>query len=241
MAQVHPWRELLGAGCALLLVTAIPAAAATLQMDWNGCGTGIHDVHVQPGGAYALYASVTGQTEPHRGYRLTVQLQSAQGDLPDAWRFDPAGCQGTAHFTAEFSAPNVFFRCPDFANAPISSGTTFFDFNGSSASFGVLHDYAPDQTDVNPGQRYFIAHFVFDQSNAAIGVDEVPATCDNLQAAMCLHVTEAAYIGIDGIEHPWSVVPDYLTAEGVGIAPGNCLATPAKASTWGLIKAQYRL
>src|SRR5689334_15925053 len=102
----------------LLLGVVANGAIADPVVDlyWNGCAGPI-DRAVVTGDKPELYISVLGQSQTTIGYTINLRLLTASGgsglQYPDAWRFDPAGCEPFGSLQAGQDAPPpVAVSCP---------------------------------------------------------------------------------------------------------------------------------
>jgi hypothetical protein len=264
----HPRSGLVPAiATALLVLSALPAATAPqVDLSWDSCSPLVTARKPVPGETVVdLYVSVTGLEQAHKGYVANVvftgnspcrQIMAA----PDAWRFDPEGCQATLG-TISFTAPSK--TCPPLhGNAPLLFTVQDFhvdeqDLSGAMVAFGAAaypqHVQVPD-----PNQRYVMMRIRFDLGDAVEGPGEPGLTCGGLETPMCFSLrTGYQYtvqgecgIGIVGTEVNFVNTSD----QQVGIAPGQWYAsfglepgssmkcfefTPARPSTWGEVKARY--
>src|SRR5206468_2251922 len=98
------------------------AAPGLVQMSWTGCNTTpITDIAFTAGQAtpLALMAFVTNMSDPTQSYQVQILYgNSATKTVPDAWRFDPSGCEGSAFVVLNhLPPPAVAKTCPAFQNA----------------------------------------------------------------------------------------------------------------------------
>ena len=84
---------------------ALPAHAQTVDLSWNTCSPIVTSKIAPEGALVSFYASITGQSEGHKGYELWWLVGNASQALPDAWRFDGAGCTASA-FAYNSRAPH---------------------------------------------------------------------------------------------------------------------------------------
>jgi hypothetical protein len=229
---------------ALSLIPAARAhAAATLALTWDSCTGPVDRVSSGPG-PYSLYASVVGPNEPHKAYEVWVAIGDSQGLVPDAWRFDEAGCQGTARATVDHLPPaaeaaacpalqgdlqSLQIRAVDLWPAAFGLPTTLLRVVLASA-----YPAGVQNPDLN--QRYFLARFAFDHTRSVDGPGIPGASCGGFETPMVLRDFRGAYLTTDGVEVPFV---------GVGTATArfnsaNRVALPVHPVTWGAIKSQYR-
>ena len=92
-----------------LLVSGVSQAAdGTVSMSWTSC-TGPVDIAASPV-ITNLYITVTGMDVPHKAYDVRFLYGSATQQVPDAWRFDAAGCEGPTLIQQNLSSKS----CPGF-------------------------------------------------------------------------------------------------------------------------------
>src|SRR5687767_2543708 len=101
MAEFHPCvRPVLQAVLVGVGLIATPALAAhgTLSLSWDTCSPVVANLESPVAGPVSLVASVTGNDQTHSGYFIRFFVHGVGGPLPDAWRFDLAGCQTGGQF-----------------------------------------------------------------------------------------------------------------------------------------------
>jgi hypothetical protein len=214
--------------------------AGTVELLWGGCTSPVvtHQV-VQPGGLYGLYARVR-DPEANQGYRFSLRLRTAgPSSIPDAWCFDAEGCHDTKEFQAYARGPAAYGKCPpDLPGAQSSIESSLFSYDATSgtATFGVVHDYAMMPARVG---AYHVAMFHFSHFGS-VPSEPGAGECGGLSDLVCFMVERADYLDENGDPHPWTVVDPVVSAAGPGVSPDGCLAVPARASTWGRLKASFR-
>jgi hypothetical protein len=234
----------------LLGVVANGAVAdPVVDLSWNGCAGPI-DRAVAAGDKPELYASVLGQSQTSIGYTIKLRL-STPSVYPDAWRFDPSGCEPFGTFQAGQDAPPpVAVSCPPLhGSVPSSLGKTFsYDGVNDAAAIEISVGYPGNLGQGNPGatnpsQRYHLAVVRFDMTKGVTGPSSPAGFCGGLEKPMCITVTSAQWGDPAGVLHSWTLGNSSLTANDPqnsshcpGIGP-----TAAQRSTWGSIKSQYRL
>ena len=112
-------RRLLTTVLALAFVAAAGAShAQTVDLSWDNCTPIVTNKDTAlPGGPLSFFASVLGQTTPHQAYQVWWLVGDANAQLPDAWRFDAAGCNG-GFITYNDQPPTLMAKsCPPFVPA----------------------------------------------------------------------------------------------------------------------------
>ena len=236
---------------AIALALANPCAAADGLVDfsWNACAPVVQDVSSNAPGPFSLYISVLGFDQPHQAYETTFIYGDADGLVPDAWRFDPAGCQGSSFITINHLAPAVVAKaCPTFQGnlasvqvkdvAFVPPGDQGTGYLATNLRVSLFDAYPPGILSTNAGTRYFLERVVFDHTYSVYGAGTPGETCGEWQIPMTFKIIRANYLTLppEGLEIPF----------GRNIAPGQPLyvtfntQTPARPTTWGAIKHQYR-
>ena len=240
----------------LLALATIPAPAGAVpaaSISWDGC-TGPSDKAMLPGQTVSIYASVLGHSEPHRGYYVPLMLYTGYGPLPDAWRFDVAGCQGSPRLAIDHLAPaEVAAVCPSFQGTlpSFQLKECEYDFLRGFASTYLAVAYPNgglgNTTQVNPAQRYFLGRWKFDHSISVAGAGTPGQSCGSFEGQLCiasisLNNNAASWVTPDNVEHAWAFQSEFVTTNGHVGCPGTdrTWPIPAQSATWGAIKNQYR-
>jgi hypothetical protein len=216
-------------------------ADGAVSINWDSCTGPINKTIVA--GANNLYESVLGQSLPHQAYQVQLGLYSP-GGLRDAWRFDPAGCQGSSFITINHLAPAAVVKvCPTFQGTAQSVQVKDYSYDSLTgrARLALYNAYPPSNTtQIVPTQRYFLGQIIFDHSFSVAGATDPGNTCGGLEVPVCIVVTSASWLDPAGAEFPWTVAQGYVTAND----PTNSTQCPgptaARATTWGNLKNQYR-
>ena len=232
---------------ALALAVPVHAADGVFNLNWDNC-TGPIDRTITADNLNSLYCSVIGHDVPHKAYDVKVIYgNGTTRGVPDAWMFDAAGCQGSSFITLDHLAPAAVVKtCPSFM-PPIQS----LQIKDVSLIAGTLPPY--DATlmritlansypfavgeNVNPATRYFLARFLFDHTFSVNGATTPGVDCGGLETSMCFATANASYLTLDGQEIFFAQGGNrVVSAQGAS----GCTPSPAKSSTWGAIKSQYR-
>lgn len=238
------------AAVAILGATASTSFAQSVSLTWDTC-VGPIDKAVTPGSIAQANISVLGQTASHKAYDVRIMMISP-GGVRDAWRFDAVGCQGSALIELQHLPPAAISKaCPAFmgTSAPSLQIKDFSLFDPLTGKMrGVIANSYPNGWGagstaggvVNPATRYFLGGFKFDETFGVFGPTDPGNTCGGLEVPVCAHLTNAAWLSLDGIESQWAVASEYITSNdpnNTSRCPG---ATPAQSTTWGSLKSQYR-
>jgi hypothetical protein len=237
--------KLITAWFAVSSLAAISAHAQTVDLSWDNCAPIATNKVLPEGAPVTFYASVTGQSEGHAAYEIWWLIGDSQQSLPDAWRFDGAGC--TASLFAYNSRPphELQSSCPPFAaNTQPQYPMSVFQLASSTvlpvpstAGIGMFVISYPNKVmSADPGMRYHLVQFMHDFTYASIG-ETTPDACGGFGNTMTIQLmpNKVNWLDVNGVERRWSVGNGTLTFQGV-----SRNTVPAVAATWGSIKGQYR-
>ncbi len=236
------------AGIASLLFFALapwagPALAAdgVISMSWDTCVGPTRRDNSGPA-AYSLYLSVLGIDQLHKAYDVRLIYGNDVNTVPDAWRFDGPGCQGSSMATIDHLAPPADIKaCPTFMQAStpalqvkdIGFSPPSDPYETTLMRVVLANRYPNGVTTVNPATRYFLARFVFDHTRSGAGAGAPPETCGGFEQVITFRLTNGSYLTLDGIEIPFGRDGFQVVAVFNGV-------TPARTTSWGAIKGQYR-
>jgi hypothetical protein len=231
----------------------VPIAGGTVRLSWDSCSPLVFDKTMNPG-PVQIVASVIGQSTPHQAYQVwIVARQNGSVVLPDAWRFDAAGCQAGRASVSSTPEPPLAASCPPFVPAGVQMleiklvqiappGLGLF---GEWIN-GLLAVAYPAGVTPDPDVRYHLATFTFDHTFSVPGSATEAGTCGGLDAQMCIAAVpwKVTWLDLQGQEWQFNGVDQAnvglysLTANDPnGLCNG---VIPARPTTWGAIKAQYK-
>ena len=243
---------------ALLLVVAsaaatpLPASATpTVDLSWNECSPIVPTLERGAPGPITLFASVVGQDQGHMAYQVFLYLDSPPPFfvLPDAWRFDADGCQGSSRVEIRHvPTATVVKACPAMQGPQpgIQIKEYTFDPLVSRARCVLATAYPPGVESPNPAIRYFLMAVVLDHTNSVTGGGTPGVTCGGFERDVvidfdpncvgigCGHTPNPIWLDLQGNEHEFAIGNGSLRF------CGSCEPVPAAASTWGMIKGRYR-
>jgi len=229
---------------AVVGMAATSASAQTISLSWDTC-TGPINKSILPGSTATLFASIIGQATPHSGSQVWILLGAgANGPMRDAWRFDPAGCQGSSFITIDHQAPAAVAKtCPTFSQT--AAGVQIKDYSydplTGKCQAVMANGYGAGVTTVNPATRYFLAGFTFNFLYGVNGPADPAVACGGLEVPVCAHITTASWISLaDGVEHPFTIAQEFVTSNDPNNSTGCPGATPTRPTTWGSLKNTYR-
>ena len=235
---------LVATGLTVSLV-AFPGLAHTssvVSMDWGlGCSNGPLDVSYL--GYPLLMTWVVGQDRPQRAFELQfVVRRTFVGGVPDAWRFDAAGC-ASDRMAFEWENPAMPKVCFFLGGAGVTSamGTREYDPDAGVERLGWRMEYDPATSRTNPSAPYRLVWMVIDWYGFVPGPSDPPANCSGIDEPVCIALASATWTDPDGAVHAWTIATPWATVNAASLGgAAACMATPAQRATWGTIKAQYR-
>jgi hypothetical protein len=227
----------------LAIAGASQAAVGTVDLSWDACSPVVVDKASAAQGVYSLYASELGNDILTKAYEVRVLYADDTQAVPEAWQFNPAGCQGTPLVTMQHLAPaSVVKSCPSFQQSTQSlqikdiAYTPPSDPNPTTTMRIVLANSYPAGATAIGTQRYFLMGVQFDHLFSVVGAGTPGETCGGFEKSICFKLTRAAFIDANGDEVQFSRGNQVVTFNGAAA----CVAVPARSKTWGQIKGQYR-
>jgi hypothetical protein len=241
----------------LTVATLGHAANGVVELTWGTTCTPIVQDITPTAAPTSMMASVTGNDQTHNSYQVRFLIGDATHNVPDAWRFDAAGCQGAPFITINHLPPGSAAKtCPAFQGTNPSIQIKDYSFvapGGQYASTlirGVCANTYPAGFTSLAATRYFLTQFIFDHTSSVNGAGSPGVTCGGFETPMCIVLLQGdrsnqtqggttSFITLaDGLEHPFdpSLTNYWLATHG----QGACQGTPVENKTWGQIKSQYR-
>ena len=231
----------------LFLLAVVPPAIAApqLSLTWDTCVGPIDKTAVDPG-VYTLNASLTGLDVPTKAYQVWISYGDAALQVPDAWRFDAFGCQTEANISINnLPSPAISKVCPALQGTVPSLQIKTTDlwppvFNVPTTLMRSLlaNAYPEGNPVVDPSTHWFLAGFRFDHTYSIVGPTVDPNSyCGGFETSICFRVQIASYLTLDDVDHPIDGIGAVVATFNGG---AGCGPVPARPSTWGDIKAQYR-
>jgi len=241
----------------LSVATLGHAANGVVDMTWGLTCTPIVTDITPTAGPTSMIVSALGNDQTHNAYQVRFLIASTTRTIPDAWRFDAAGCQGTSFITINHLPPATASKtCPAFQGANPSIQIKDYSFIQNSPDYpstevrGVLANTYPAGATSLPATRYFLAQFIFDHTFSVVGATTPGADCGGFETAMCLALLTGPRVGgegttsylrlADGVEVPFDPGQTWLSTHGATASCDQPGSVPAKDATWGQIKSQYR-
>src|SRR5262249_47177909 len=142
-------------------VCAVGAAldsGAYIRLSWGTCSPQVSQQNFQGPGVYTLVASARGVPLPNSGHDTQITITP---DVPDAWRFDDAGCQGTGRLNLKAEALGA--DCPAMIGTNPLVITSYYLEPGSA---GLRLAISYDRMVTDPNQRYVLWKIGFDHTHS---------------------------------------------------------------------------
>ena len=239
-------------GMAVLALLAVAgksdAANGTINMTWD-TGVGAIDKTGAPGGAgitYEIFMSVLGIDQLHKAYDVRMIYGDASQNVPDAWRFDAVGCEGSSLVTLDHLPPAAVSKaCPAFmqTSAPslqikdVSLSPNTDPYATTLMRCVLANSYPNGVATINPATRYFLAGFKFDFTFGVTGPSDPGNTCGGMETPVCFKMSNSRWLDLNGIESAFDRASAAISVSWQGA--GACAAVPARPATWGQLKNQY--
>ena len=233
------------------LAVTVALAASTdahghdLSMSWRSCFAPLttHEQVSPGGGFYTLSVSVAGQGL-HHGYEVRLRVTSPDGDgaLPDAWRFDAAGCQLPTAFEG-FTYVPVFTRCSELAGAVQRTEALTYEYEPETASALITMRvvYGASHTPAASARPRIAAYIRFHHGDSQVGPTVEGESCGGLERAVCIEDAGSGYLDDSLTLWPWSDGSVFATASTSSTPPEGCPpVVPVKRQSWGSTKVHYR-
>jgi hypothetical protein len=218
------------------------ATNGTVDLSWDQCSPVIVDKTSTGPGPFTMIASESGLDQALTGYEIRVIYGDANQFVPEAWQFNAAGCQGSGFVTLNQLPPAALSKvCPPLQGAAASLQIKDVAFTPPSDPYAtttmriVLANAFPSGN-TPTGGRYFLMSAVFDHTFSVAGPGTPGSTCGGYETPICFKLSVSTWADINLVLNSFDRGNSVLTFNG-GAA---CAGVPARASTWGSIKGQYR-
>lgn len=225
----------------LALLAPRASAAPEVRLDWNDILCADTPLDASPGAT--LGAFVIGQDQPQQAYELHFRCgRTGPAGVPDAWRFDAAGC---AHdrLAIEWLVPAAVKSCPALPGSGLATAlrAVTYDEGAGRERIAFRLDYPGVSSSTDPTARRILAWLVMDLGGFVAGPGDPPATCGGLDEAVCFALESATWTDLSGAVHSWPITTPFASINAAALGgPAACAATPAQPATWGAVKRQYR-
>lgn len=202
---------------------AVDATVHT-RLSWGTCSPQVANQAFSGPGLYTLVLSASGVSISNYGHDSTVHIQPA---VPDAWRFDAAGCQTDNRLNLQVASVD---SCPAMKGTNSLVITDYsLDLDGSAElRLSIVYD---DLITV-ANQRYILWKIGFDHSNSVTG-SSGPGTCGGADRQLNFGVL--TQIGLTDGHYLFPAMEP-----GDALCTWNAGNTRTQPTTWGKVKALYR-
>jgi hypothetical protein len=234
------------------LAQPVGDAGGTIDLSWNACAPLQSSLLDPAAGPVSLYVSVSGHSIAHQAYQVwfVASIGASNPTLPDAWRFDAAGCQGSSFVSIDHLAPATVARsCPSFQGNLPSLQIEAFQLAPPALGLpttmgcGVLQNAYPAGNTVttNPSARYFLARFLFDHSYSVAGATTPGVSCGGYDSPICISLVreKCSWLDLSGVEYRFRPGQAFVTVDHAR-ARADCRGDGVQPATWGGLKGQYR-
>jgi hypothetical protein len=213
----------------------------------------------------AVFPPVAPQTTTYTMYIAAHNLTNADGNvgtdinlfygrgIPDAWRFDDAGCQTGSQVTLNNNGNTK--ACPAMKGTNPLTITNFQLYTNEPTGqqrMNIRLAITYDNFVPNTGITYTLWNVIFDHSFTVVGPSNPGVTCGGGETPICVAMTDPAVmspadyanfgsgvLALTGIQEPFTFAAPtdgYVTWNGGANCPGT---VPTVPSTWGKVKALY--
>jgi len=235
--------------CALILATVSLASDCAAQvpfcvLSWGpDCGGVLRNVNFSGPRSYSLWVWVKNLTPDNEnvGFQIFLTCSTSIGEVPDAWRFDDAGCQA-GRFTFDQGG-----SCTPMLGADaVGIVRVEHDATGHRMIFGYTVSY--DDMIPAAGTVYTLWHLTFDHSLSVVGSDGNSGTCDYVDDPVCFMIVNpndpafpSYLLSPSQTKLPFAFgdpADQYASWNASAYCPQAI--DPIEPETWGRVKSLYR-
>jgi len=232
---------------AVALVAGFAGAAQAQQgcarLSWNSCDPWNENANFGLPGVYLLIESAFGVTDPNVAHDSNLRIGQFSSDVPDAWRFDDAGCQTSLQAT--YDNKSFSKACPTLLG-PAPLPLTNANYDPGTKTLTIRLSVAYDTFTPSPSLRYTLWRLTFDHTFSNAGPTPPDrSTCGGAELCQNLALDYAFYLNTANIHKDLvgcdtdSRYPAGVFASGFATWNGGCLPVAAQPSTWGRVKGLY--
>ena len=236
-----------------LVRDAFPAHG-TVSLSWDSCAPIVTNIESPAPGPVNLFVSVTGNDQTHKAYEVHLLIHGTDDQVPDAWRFDAAGCQRMARI-AMYGLPPTFVAksCPAFSGAAPSvlqireykfvpqESYPYYHFPSTWMVCTFASAYPAGNTTI-ASQRYHLVNIVFDHTSSIAGPDSPLLSCGGFERPLILTLGWYRSMFENGLLalYQRSDGPEFRFDRGGNETVVVNGSLPAVGTTWGQVKSAYR-
>lgn len=213
-----------------------PIAIGVARLSWDGCDPIVQNKDYSGPASYRLICSISDSSIPNSGHESEIIFRpSTNPGFPDAWRFDPSGCQAGL---LQVSSSGVSKACQPYngGDALIASE---FDYDSGSGEAVMTVNAIYDEFSADPSRRHVLWRADFDHTGSQDGSDSPAGGCGSAGDPMCIIIREIGILIFTGTV-PVPLDSDYVTWNDVSNLGGCPGSVQAQATTWGRVKTLYR-
>jgi hypothetical protein len=198
---------------------------------------------------YTMYIAAHNLTTNDGNVGTDLNLFYGRG-IPDAWRFDDAGCQTGSQITLNNKANTK--ACPVMLGTNPLTITNFQLYTNEPSGMQRMNiRLAVTYDNFVPvaGTEYTLWNVIFDHTFSVVGPSNPGLTCGGAETPICIAMTaqgmpgysdfQSGVLALTGIQEPFTFAnptDGYVTWNGNSNCPG---VVPTLESTWGKVKALY--
>lgn len=229
----HSLRSLIGSILVVALASIGSATAQTATLHWDDCTSWTANKQFAGPAGYRQVLSGWGYDVPLRGYSIRIRITSTnvynQPYAPpaEAWRFDPAGCNG-----GRAAASTSVQSCPVLGTG--TSVVATYDGSAVRVTLTATHDVV----DPLPNVIYVLGEIAYDHSASAVGPQN-PGMCGNAEVPACFAIEAAEWYDAENVAHPIDFEP-FVGVSWQDPTMGHCFGDlPVQAVPWTAVKRLY--
>jgi hypothetical protein len=208
-----------------------------LRLSWGTCDPQVRDAYL-PGSVTRRFTLVVSATGITRAISANdVILRVGPGPIPDAWRYDDAGCETGSQLTYQVAARSP--ACPVF-QGPHPLALCWFMYDAATQTGRIRFANTYDSFTPVPTARYTVCQITFDHSFSNLSGRVEPDSCGGGERPVCIAAESAELLPSVG-PALWFAFADPLDQQvNFNVPACQDCAVPALPTSWGRVKATYR-
>lgn len=212
-------------------------AEGCARISWGSCDPWNKNTNFVAGPMTLVY-SATGLSSPNVGTDSNLHIYGGGAGVPDAWRFDDAGCQTGSQLLLGTNAFNK--ACPALKGANSLTITQYSLDLAGEADLRLAITY--DNQSPIPATRYTVWTIVFDHTFSSVGPTPGDlSTCGGAEIPLNLRLSFAKLLATTGFEIPIQPCDQDVTIDPNAQAfyQGGVHVVATQPATWGKVKGLY--